>query len=128
MSWLNDAEVTTIGMRDAAQKVSLKEVIESQRKVAEAEGVVINDIRYSGDPSNRQALLEVVQFAREAGVESFESWKDSDDQFHTNHPLVDAEQALQAIAYRRGALIALEAQYQSQVDDGTLTDASELTW
>lgn len=128
MSWLADADVTTIEMRDAAQKASLKTAIESQRKTAEAEGVVINDVRYSGDPSNRQALLEVVQLAREASIESFESWKDSDDQFHANHPLVDAEQALQAIAYRRGALIALEAQYQSQVDDGTLTDASELTW
>ncbi|MGP9656496.1 DUF4376 domain-containing protein [Halomonas sp. AOP31-B1-25] len=128
MSWLADADVTTIEMRDAAQKASLKTAIESQRKTAEAEGVVINDVRYSGAPSNRQALLEVVQFAREASIESFESWKDSDDQFHANHPLVDAEQALQAIAYRRGALIALEAQYQSQVDDGTLTDASELTW
>jgi hypothetical protein len=128
MSWLNDAEVTTIEMRDAARKASLKTAIESQRKVAEAEGVVVNDVRYSGDPSNRQALLEVVQFAREASIESFESWKDSDDQFHANHPLVDVEQALQAIAHRRGALISLEAQYQSQVDDGTLTDASELTW
>ncbi|UTA78963.1 hypothetical protein J4377_13475 [Halomonas sp. XH26] len=128
MSWLADAEVTTIEMRDAAQKASLKEVIESQRKTAEAEGVVINDVRYSGDPANRQALLEVVQFAREASIESFESWKDSDDQFHANHPLVDVEQALQAIAHRRGTLIALEAQYQSQVDDGTLTDVSELTW
>tara|TARA_R100000789_G_scaffold79810_1_gene75097 strand:+ start:111 stop:497 length:387 start_codon:yes stop_codon:yes gene_type:complete len=128
MSWLADAGVTTIEMRDAAQKASLKTAIESQRKTAEAEGVVVNDVRYSGDPANRQALLEVVQFAREASIESFESWKDSDDQFHSNHPLVDVEQALQAIALRRGALIALEAQYQSQVDDGTLTDASELTW
>ena len=73
MSWLQDAEVITAEMREAAQKTSLKAALEESRKEAEAEGVTINGIRYSGDPSNRQALLEVVQFAREAQQTSFVS-------------------------------------------------------
>ena len=76
--------------------------LEEARKAAEAEGVVINGIRYSGDPSNRAALLEVVQFAREGQQATFAAWKDSDDKFHANHPLSEVEQALQAIAQRRG--------------------------
>ena len=128
MSWLQDAEVITAEMREAAQKTSLKAALEESRKEAEAEGVTINGIRYSGDPSNRQALLEVVQFAREAQQTSFVSWKDSDGNFHSDHPLVDVEQALGAIAQRRGALITMEAQYQAQIDAGSLTDVEAISW
>lgn len=102
--------------------------LESDRKAAEALGVTINGIRYSGDPSNRAALLEVVQFAREGQQATFAAWKDSDGQFHANHPLADVEQALQAIAQRRGALIALEGQYQAQVLAGEIESIEGLSW
>ena len=102
--------------------------LEEARKAAEAEGVVINGIRYSGDPSNRAALMEVVQFAREGQQATFAAWKDSDGQFHANHPLSDVEQALQAIAQRRGALIALEGQYQAQVVAGEIGSIEGLSW
>lgn len=102
--------------------------LEEARKAAEAEGVIINGIRYSGDPSNRAALLEVVQFAREGQQATFAAWKDSDGQFHANHPLSEVEQALQAIAQRRGALIALEGQYQAQVVAGEIGSIEGLSW
>jgi hypothetical protein len=128
MSWVQDAEVITAEMREVAQKTSLKAALEESRKEAEAEGVVINGIRYSGDPSNRAALLEVVQFAREGQQATFAAWKDSDGQFHANHPLADVEQALQSIAHRRGALIALEGQYQAQVLAGEIESIEGLSW
>tara|TARA_B100002019_G_C21124066_1_gene524862 strand:- start:196 stop:582 length:387 start_codon:yes stop_codon:yes gene_type:complete len=102
--------------------------LEEARKAAEAEGVVINGIRYSGDPSNRAALMEVVQFAREGQQATFAAWKDSDGQFHANHPLSEVEQALQAIAQRRGALIALEGQYQAQVVKGEIGSIEGISW
>ena len=102
--------------------------IERQRKEAEAEGVVVNGVRYSGSPDNRASLLEVVQFAREASVTTFPQWKDSDDNFHANHPLADVEQALQAIAPRRSALIAKEGQFIGQAEAGSLTGIEGLDW
>lgn len=102
--------------------------LEEARKAAEAKGVIINGIRYSGDPSNRAALMEVVQFAREGQQATFAAWKDSDGQFHANHPLSDVEQALQAIAQRRGALIALEGQYQAQVVAGEIESIEGISW
>ncbi|BCB62248.1 hypothetical protein HaloA020_29490 [Halomonas sp. A020] len=110
------------------RKAQLLASLEEARKAAEAEGVVINGIRYSGDPSNRAALLEVVQFAREGQQATFAAWKDSDGQFHANHPLSDVEQALQAIAQRRGALIALEGQYQAQIVAGEIGSIEGLSW
>ncbi|BCB62827.1 hypothetical protein HaloA020_35280 [Halomonas sp. A020] len=128
MSWLNDAHVTTAEMRQEERKMALTAALEELRKKAEAAGVVVNGIRYSGDPSNRAALLEVVQFAREGQQATFAAWKDSDGQFHANHPLSDVEQALQAIAQRRGALIALEGQYQAQVVAGEIESIEGLSW
>ena len=110
------------------RKAQLLVALESERKDAEALGVTINGIRYSGDPSNRAALMEVVQFAREAQQTTFTAWKDSDGQFHANHPLMDVEQALQAIAQRRGALIALEGHYQVQVVAGEIDSTEGLSW
>ena len=110
------------------RKEQLLADLEEARKAAEAEGVVINGIRYSGDPSNRAALMEVVQFAREGQQATFAAWKDSDGQFHANHPLSEVEQALQAIAQRRGALIALEGQYQAQVVKGEIGSIEGISW
>lgn len=110
------------------RKYQLLANLEEARKAAEAEGVTVNGIRYSGDPSNRAALMEVVQFAREGQQATFAAWKDSDGQFHANHPLSEVEQALQAIAQRRGALIALEGQYQAQVVAGELESIEGLSW
>ena len=128
MSWLNDAQVTTAEMRQEERKMALTAALEELRKKAEAAGVMVNGIRYSGDPSNRAALLEVVQFAREAQQATFAAWKDSDDKFHANHPLSEVEQALQAIAQRRGALIALEGQYQAQLVAGDIETLDNLDW
>jgi len=114
--------------QEQQRRAELVAMIEPQRKAAEAEGVTVNGIRYSGDPSNRAALLEVVQFAREAQLTTLASWKDSDNQFHPNHPVADVEQALQAIAHRRGSLIALEGQYAAQVMDGALDSVEGLSW
>ncbi len=110
------------------RKAQLLAALEEARKASEAEGVKINGIRYSGGPSNRAALLEVVQFAREGQQATFAAWKDSDGQFHANHPLSEVEQALQAIAQRRGALIALEGQYQAQVVAGEIESIEGLNW
>ncbi len=110
------------------RKEQLLADLEEARKAAEAEGVVINGIRYSGDPSNRAALMAVVQFAREGQQATFAAWKDSDGQFHANHPLSEVEQALQAIAQRRGALIALEGQYQAQVVKGEIGSIEGISW
>ena len=37
------------------------------RKEQERQGVVINGIRYAGDPGNRQALQEAIAFMNDAG-------------------------------------------------------------
>ena len=98
------------------------------RKEQEQQGVVINGIRYAGDPGNRQALQEAIAFMDDAGLTEFESWKDSDDVFHANHPLADVRDAYRAIGIHRVALIAAEGEYAAQITAGTLTDLSEVTW
>ena len=98
------------------------------RKEQERQGVVINGIRYAGDPSNRQALQEAIAFMEDAGLTEFESWKDSDNQFHASHPLVDVADAYQAIGARRAELIATEGEYAAQITSGTFTDLSLVTW
>ena len=98
------------------------------RKEQEQQGVVINGIRYAGDPGNRQALQESIGFMDDAGLTEFESWKDSDDEFHVNHPLADVFDAYRAVGMRRVALIAAEGEYAAQITAGTLTDLSEVVW
>ena len=127
-SWLNDAEVKTAEDQNAERKASLVAAIESQRKAAEAEGVIVNGIRYSGDEKNRAALLEAVLSSRESGQTVFASWKDSDGEFHSDHPFADVEQALGLIGHRRGLLIGLEGQYIGKVESGALADVSGLVW
>jgi len=98
------------------------------RKEQERQGVTINDVRYAGDPSNRQALQEAIAFMDYAGLTEFESWKDSDNAFHADHPLADVVVAYQAIGARRAELIAAEGEYAAQITGGTFTDLSLVTW
>jgi len=98
------------------------------RKEQELQGVTINGIRYAGDPSNRQALQEAIAFMDYAGRTEFESWKDSDNQFHASHPLIDVVDAYQVIGARRAELIAAEGEYAAQITSGTFTDLSLVTW
>ena len=100
----------------------------SARKDQEQQGVTLNSIRYGGDPGNRQALQEAIAFMDDAGLTEFPSFKDSDNQFHVDHPVVDVVNAYRAIGSRRAQLIAAEGQYAGQIAAGTLTDLTELTW
>jgi len=128
MNWIADAEVKTATDLDRERKDSLISQIESQRKAQEAQGVTINGVRYAGYPGNRQALAEALEYASSAGVTTFSGWKDSDDGFHADHPVADVQQAYQATGTRRSELIAKEGEYVAQVEDGSLTDASNLAW
>jgi len=98
------------------------------RKEQERQGVTINGIRYAGDPSNRQALQEAIEFMNDAGLTEFPKWKCSDDEFHAGHLLSDVVDAYQAIGERRAALIAIEGEYAEKIIAGTLTDLSEVVW
>ncbi|WP_175474755.1 DUF4376 domain-containing protein [Vreelandella subterranea] len=91
--------------------------IESSRKAAESEGVEISGIRYAGDPGNRQAIREALENAQDKGIDTFKRWKDSDDQFHLDHPVADVWAALRAIAERRSELIDREGELAKQIDD-----------
>ena len=95
------------------------------RKSQERQGVTINGIRYAGDPGNRQALKEAIEFMDDAGLTEFPTWKDSDDVFHADHPLADVKDAARAIGARRAQLIAAEGEYAAQIIAGTLTDLTE---
>jgi len=100
----------------------------AERKEQERQGVVINGVRYAGDPGNRQALQEAIAFMDYAGLTEFESWKDSDNAFHADHPLADVVDAYQAIGARRAELIAAEGEYAAQITGGTFTDLSLVSW
>ena len=98
------------------------------RKEQERQGVVINGVRYAGDPGNRQALQEAIAFMDYAGLTEFESWKDSDNLFHADHPLVDVVHAYQVIGARRAEPIATEGEYAARITGGTFTELSLVTW
>ena len=98
------------------------------RKEQERQGVTINGIRYAGDPGNRQALQEAIAFMDYAGRTEFESWKDSDNAFHADHPLVDVVDAYHAIGAHRAELIATEGEYAARITGGTFTDLSLVSW
>lgn len=93
-----------------------RDALEAGRKMAEKVGVTLGGIRYAGDPSNRQALMEALDLADTTGQTTFASWKDSDDRFHTDHLVADVRQALNDIAARRGQLIAREGELNAQID------------
>jgi len=98
------------------------------RKEQEQQGVVINGIRYAGDPGNRQSLQEAIAFMENASLTEFPTWKDSDDVFHADHPLADVKDAARAIGARRSQLVAAEGEYAAQIIAGTLTDLTEVVW
>ena len=122
---ISDEDLSILRAPTAGQLLSQ---LTAARKEQEQQGVVINGIRYAGDPGNRQALQEAIAFMDDAGLTEFESWKDSDDEFHVNHPLADVRDAYRAIGIHRVALIAAEGEYAAQITAGTLTDLSEVTW
>lgn len=96
-------------------KTAKRAEIETARKAAEHEGVTVDGIRYAGDPSNRQALSEALDLAAITDQTHFSSWKDSDGQFHTAHPVADVHAALLAIGQRRGELIDREGVLSEQI-------------
>lgn len=109
-------------------KQQLIKAIGNERKNQEELGITYNDIRYAGSPDNRQTIAEAIQFANDSGVTVFPSWKDSDNKFHTNLPVVDVENAYRLIGQNRTALIAKEAEYIKLVNEGIVTDTSQLDW
>jgi len=112
----------------AEVKKQLMSDLSAERKSQERQGVTVNDIRYAGDPGNRQALQEAIEFMNDAGLTEFPKWKCSDDEFHAGHLLSDVVDAYQAIGERRAALIAIEGEYAEKIIAGTLTDLSEVVW
>ena len=122
---ISDEDLAAMMAPTTAQLLSQ---LSAARKEQERQGVTINDIRYAGDPGNRQALQESIAFMEAAGLTKFPKWKDSDNQFHASHPLVDVVDAYQAIGARRAQLIATEGEYAAQITGGTFTDLSLVTW
>lgn len=125
-----DAETGEFGVTlpEPVSPEQLLSDLEDARKTAEAQGVTINGIRYAGDPDNRQALNESLQFAAASNLTTFAGWKDSDGVFHDDHPVTDVQAAYESIGYRRGALIALEGKYAAQITNGEVTNIDELSW
>ena len=122
-SWMKTAaEVQT----ETREKLASR--IPDERKKREAEGVTVNGIRYAGDAGNRQALNEALQYADDASLAVFDRWKDSDGQYHPDHPVSDVRSALNAIAARRNALFSLEASHVDAVMNGAVTDLGDLKW
>ncbi|WP_417788180.1 hypothetical protein [Stutzerimonas xanthomarina] len=109
------------------QRAQVEPHVKAQRKKAEALGVTVNGIRYDGSPENRQAMQEALTAAADAGMATFASWKDSEGQYHTNHPVSGVEAALRKIGQRRAILIAMEAQHVDAVVAGDV-DVLELSW
>ena len=119
---VSDEELATLRAPTTDQ---LLQQLTQARKEQETQGVTINNIRYAGDPGNRQALQEAIAFMGDAGLTEFPAWKDSDDVFHADHPLADVKDAARAIGARRSHLIAAEGEYAAQIIAGTLTDLTE---
>jgi len=122
---ISDEDLSILRAPTAGQLLSQ---LSAARKAQEQQGVVINGIRYAGDPGNRQALQEAITYIEDAGLTEFAIWKDSDDVFHADHPLADVKDAARAIGVRRSQLIAAEGEYAAQITAGTLTDLSEVVW
>ena len=112
----------------AEVKKQLMSDLSAERKEQERQGIVINGIRYAGEPGNRQTLQEAITYIEDAGLAEFPSWKDSDGVFHQNNPLADVKDAARAIGARRSQLIAAEGEYAAQIIAGTLTDLTEVVW
>ena len=117
-----------IAERNKPTTDQLLQQLSAARKEQERQGVTINDIRYAGDPGNRQAMQEAIAFMENASLTEFPTWKDSDDVFHADHPLADVKDAARAIGARRSQLVAAEGEYAAQIIAGTLTDLTEVVW
>ena len=117
-----------LAARNAPTTDQLLQQLTQSRKEQETQGVTINDIRYAGDPGNRQTLQEAITYIEDTGLAEFPSWKDSDGVFHQNNPLADVKDAARAIGARRSQLIAAEGEYAEKIIAGTLTDLSEVVW
>jgi len=117
-----------LAARNAPTTDQLLQQLTQSRKEQETQGVTINDIRYAGDPGNRQTLQEAITYIEDTGLAEFPSWKDSDGVFHQNNPLADVKDAARAIGARRSQLIAAEGEYAAQIIAGTLTDLTEVVW
>ena len=117
-----------LAVRNKPTTDQLSQQLTQARKDQERQGVTINGARYGGEPENRQALQEAIAFMEDATLTEFPSWKDSDDVFHVDHPLIHVVDAYRAIGARRVQLIAAEGQYAAQVIAGSLTDLTEVTW
>ena len=98
------------------------------RKEQERQGVTINDVRYGGEPENRQALQESIAFMNDAGLTEFEKFKDSDNVFHVDLPVSEVFNAYRAVGMRRVQLISAEGDYAEQIITGTLSDLTQVTW
>jgi len=122
---ISDEDLSILRAPTAGQLLSQ---LSAARKAQEQQGVVINGIRYAGDPGNRQALQEAITYIEDASLTEFPTWKDSDDVFHADHPLADVKDAARAIGARRSQLIAAEGEYAAQIIAGTLTDLTEVVW
>lgn len=113
---------------ESLEKQSLLIELKTIRKEREAEHVLVNNIPYSGDRNNRQSLNEAISFAESVGITKFELWKDSNGNFHSNHPVKDVVKALEKINSRRSALITLEGKYREKIKSGKITSLSKLDW
>ena len=117
-----------IADRNKPTTSQLLRLLTQARKEQERQGVTINDIRYAGDPGNRQALQEAIEFMNDAGLTEFTKWKDSDNVFHFDLPVSEVFNAYRAVGMRRLQLISAEGDYAEQIIAGTLTDLTQVTW
>ena len=122
---ISDEDLAILRAPTAGQLLSQ---LTAARKEQERQGVVINGIRYAGDPGNRQALKEAIEFMEDAGLTEFPKWKCSDDEFHVDHPLADVVQAYRAIGIQRVNLIATEGNHANKIISGKITDLKKVKW
>lgn len=103
-------------------------ILEKKRKEQESFGITLNFVRYAGDKGNRQAIQEALRAAEEHDITTFESWKDSDGNYHANHPIADVKEAYRQIELRRMALITKESEYAAAIKAGSKIDVGGLQW
>lgn len=110
-------------------KAAKRREIEADRKAQERDGVTIDGIRYAGDPDNRQALREAIEYADAEQLLAFTSWKSSDGQFLADHPVDAVRAAYQAIGAQRSQLIAKEGEKVAAIDAAADVATLEgITW
>jgi hypothetical protein len=126
-----DAAIAERDAPPSLEEVKLMQIatINNARKDEERLGITYNGLRYSGEPSNRQALDEAIEFAQEEGLTEFATWKDSDGVFRSNHPVADVQQARLEVGRNRYALISKEGTKAGQIMNATtVKEAQAITW